>query len=186
MANEPTKSPTPITNRYRWIVCNKDGPVGFPLPATKHAASKTVTPDGTVLTINPGANIVDVKRWEACKAADPDREVDGDKVQGEINRLLSTDIPDATHKNRQPAKAGKRHIVEGALVANVRDPLAGMSESDAVTLVREFTGGVTVLGTAFNGDVIRGLLKVEKRSSVNEALHKALESFARGQSMAVG
>lgn len=172
MANEPNQQQKPTTpaKPWMWVINNTSRALGFPRKPVMSPVSKTSTGDSDVLTLAPGANLIAVKRWDILKAEDPDREVEGEKVKGEINRLLTDKIQPADHRNRTVEKVGSMHLVEVARVTNNKAPLEGLTDAEMLAIVEEIKDAA----------MLRSLIAIEKRAHVLVALQRNLSLYMTG------
>jgi len=176
MADKPTDNngkPTPAAAPkaragWIWIINHEERVRVLVLRGATSSVSKLPQP-GARIDLAPGANVIDVRPWDAWKAQNADREVEGELVKGQAAQLLEGKIPSDPHRARRAEMAGRPYLVEGPVVKSRETPLDGIDEPKALELVAE------ILDEA----MLARLLKLDKRAAVVEALRAKIESIHR-------
>lgn len=106
------------------------------------------------LQLTAGPNMVPVEHWEAAKK------------QPGVRRMLNAKIQAVKAQEQQQAKIGKSPLEEGKPVPAAA-PLSGMSETEAVELVKD-SADASMLGV---------LLKAESRGPVRRAIEGRLQEI---------
>ena len=106
------------------------------------------------LQLSPGPNLVPADLWELAKR------------QPGVRRLMSCKIPSVRAPEQPQNKVGKPVIEEGKPVP-ASAPLAGMSDTDAIELVKD----------SYDAGLLNGLLKTEARAPVRRAIQARLEEL---------